>query len=101
MIAKSFIPALIIMLLAGCSTPETAARRGVPRAKIDPAQSLNMEHLCKGQAARRYNTGVQKIDVTRFEQFQGSYELQGATAQKEHFVCSFDAEGAFLHLSMR
>ena len=101
MIAKFLLPALVITLLAGCSTPDTIARHSEPRVKIDPAQSLNMEQLCKGQAAHRYNTGSQKIDVTRFEQFQGSYELQGATARKESFVCSFDAEGQFLHLSMR
>ncbi|WP_297195997.1 YsaB family lipoprotein [uncultured Pluralibacter sp.] len=101
MMSKLLLPALVITLLAGCSSPEGTSRRGAERAKVDPAQSLNMEQLCKGQAARRYNTGSQKIDVTRFEQFQGSYELQGATARKESFVCSFDAEGQFLHLSMR
>ncbi|MGX4859759.1 YsaB family lipoprotein [Escherichia coli] len=53
------------------------------------------------QAAKRYNTGEQKIDVTAFEQFQGSYEMRGYTFRKEQFVCSFDADGHFLHLSMR
>lgn len=42
-----------------------------------------------------------KIDVTAFEQFQGSYEMRGYTFRKEQFVCSFDADGHFLHLSMR
>ena len=50
---------------------------------------------------KRYNTGAQKIDVTAFEQFQGSYEMRGYTIRKEQFVCSFDADGHFLHLSMR
>ena len=36
-----------------------------------------------------------------FEQFQGSYEMRGYTFRKEQFVCSFDADGHFLHLSMR
>ena len=52
-------------------------------------------------SAKRYNTGEQKIDVTAFEQFQGSYEMRGYTFRKEQFVCSFDADGHFLHLSMR
>ncbi len=34
------------------------------------------------QAAKRYNTGEQKIDVTAFEQFQGSYEMRGYTFRK-------------------
>lgn len=50
---------------------------------------------------RRATTGEQKIDVTAFEQFQGSYEMRGYTFRKEQFVCSFDADGHFLHLSMR
>lgn len=71
------------------------------RVRVDPLRSLNMEALCKDQAAKRYNTGEQKIDVTAFEQFQGSYEMRGYTFRKEQFVCSFDADGHFLHLSMR
>ncbi|WP_240325374.1 YsaB family lipoprotein, partial [Klebsiella pneumoniae] len=55
----------------------------------------------KDQAARRYNSDVQKINVIGFERFQGSYELKGYTARKEGFVCSFDADSQFLHLSMR
>ena len=70
-------------------------------AKTNPARSLGMENLCKAQAAERYNTAAQKIDVTGFERFQGSYELRGYTARNEGFVCSFDANGDFLHLSMR
>ena len=65
-----------------------------------PAMAL-MVLVGKDQAAKRYNTGEQKIDVTAFEQFQGSYEMRGYTFRKEQFVCSFDADGHFLHLSMR
>ncbi len=31
------------------------------RVKVDPLRSLNMEALCKDQAAKRYNTGEQKL----------------------------------------
>ena len=85
MMMNAFFPAMALIVLVGCSTP----------------RSLNMEALCKDQAAKRYNTGEQKIDVTAFEQFQGSYEMRGYTFRKEQFVCSFDADGHFLHLSMR
>ena len=78
MMMNAFFPAMALMVLVGCSTP----------SPVD-------------QAAKRYNTGEQKIDVTAFEQFQGSYEMRGYTFRKEQFVCSFDADGHFLHLSMR
>ncbi|MGS9154756.1 YsaB family lipoprotein, partial [Salmonella enterica subsp. enterica serovar Infantis] len=35
------------------------------------------------------------------EQFQGSYEMRGNNFRIESFVCSFDADGQFLNLSMR
>ena len=89
------------MLLAGCSSAPEPAPYKAPRAKVDPTRSLSMEHLCRDQAAHRYNTRAPKIDVTRFEQFQGSYELYGSTPRNESFVCAFDADGQFLHLSMR
>ncbi|BBM27652.1 hypothetical protein FJMB80055_43090 [Enterobacter hormaechei] len=68
---------------------------------MSPERSLNMEQLCRDQAAHRYNSEAQKIHINGFERFQGSYELKGYTARKEGFVCSFDADGQFLHLSMR
>lgn len=99
MMMKPLLSVLLLTLLAGCSTPPPPQK--AQRAKVDATRSLNMEQLCKDQAAHRYNTGAQKIDVTGFEQFQGSYELRGFTARNESFVCSFDSEGEFLHLSMR
>lgn len=78
-----------------CPCAESADR------EVSPERSLNMEQQCKDKAAYRYNTGAKKIDVTDFERFQGSYELRGHTSRKEGFVCSFDADGQFLHLSMR
>ncbi len=53
------------------------------------------------QAALRYSTDTRRVDVNHFEQFQASYELSGLTSRNERFVCSFDPDGQFLHLSMR
>lgn len=100
MMMKS-LPPLLALLLAGCSSAEPPAAQKTQSAKMNPARSLSMEQLCKNNAAERYNTAPQKIDVTGFERFQGSYELRGYTARNESFVCSFDADGGFLHLSMR
>ena len=97
MMMNAFFPAMALIVLVGCSTPPPVQK--AQRVKVDPLRSLNMEALCKDQAAKRYNTGEQKIDVTAFEQFQGSYEMRGYTFRKEQFVCSFDADGHFLHLS--
>ena len=94
MMMNAFFPAMALIVLVGCSTPPPVQK--AQRVKVDPLRSLNMD-----QAAKRYNTGEQKIDVTAFEQFQGSYEMRGYTFRKEQFVCSFDADGHFLHLSMR
>lgn len=89
MMMNSFFPAMalmVLMALVGCSTPPPVQK--AQRVKVDPLRSLNMEALCKDQAAKRYNTGEQKIDVTAFEQFQVSYEMRGYTFRKEQFVCS-------------
>jgi PBP1b-binding outer membrane lipoprotein LpoB len=100
MMMKYCMPLLLVMMLAGCSS-QSMPEQKAQRAKMSPASSLNMEQLCKDKAAQRYNTGAENVDVTGFEQFQGSYELRGFTPQKESFVCSFDSDGHFLHLSMR
>ncbi|WP_194207516.1 YsaB family lipoprotein [Superficieibacter sp. 1612_C1] len=99
MTLKKLMP-VMLMLLVGCQSAPEAVQKA-QKAKVGPARSLDMETLCKGQAAWRYNTGAQKINVIGFEQFQGSYEMRGYTARKEGFICSFDADGQFLHLSMR
>lgn len=101
MMMKRLLPLLMGLLLAGCAASESATPMKAQNAKANPARSLGMENLCKERAAERYNTAAQKIDVTGFERFQGSYELHGYTARNEGFVCSFDANGDFLHLSMR
>jgi len=101
MMMKSLPFLLVCALLAGCSTTQPPVAQKTQSARVNPALSLEMEQLCKNNAAQRYNTAAQKIDVTGFERFQGSYELRGYTAKNEGFVCSFDADGSFLHLSMR
>ncbi|MGG7449059.1 YsaB family lipoprotein [Kosakonia oryzendophytica] len=92
---------ILVLLLAGCSASQDIPVQKAQKAKPGPLHSLEMEQLCRQNAAHRYNTGAQQIDVTGFEQFQGSYEMRGVTPRREAFVCAFDSEGQFLHLSMR
>ncbi|WP_253380981.1 YsaB family lipoprotein [unidentified bacterial endosymbiont] len=101
MMTKRVAPLFLLLTLAGCSASQDAPAQKAQQGRVSPERSLNMEQICKDRAAHRYNSAVQKIDVTGFERFQGSYELQGYTSRKEGFVCSFDADGQFLHLSMR
>ncbi|HDR2160983.1 TPA: hypothetical protein QCG56_002924 [Enterobacter cancerogenus] len=101
MMMKRVASLFLLMVLAGCSQSQDVPVQKAQTGKVSPERSLNMEQQCKDKAAYRYNTGAKKIDVTDFERFQGSYELRGHTSRKEGFVCSFDADGQFLHLSMR
>lgn len=101
MMMKRAASLFLLVILAGCSAPQEAPVQKAQQGKMSPERSLNMEALCKDRAARRYNSDAQNIDVTGFVRFQGSYELRGHTSRKEGFVCSFDADGQFLHLSMR
>ena len=90
-VVKGVVSIMLVLLLAGCS--ETVSP--------PPQTTLNMAQLCKDQAAIRYNTQTQLVDVNHFEQFQASYELSGRTGKNERFICSFDPDGQFMHLSMR
>ncbi|WP_370974350.1 YsaB family lipoprotein [Enterobacter wuhouensis] len=101
MMMTRVVSLFLLLVLAGCSASQEAPIQKAQQGKISSERSLDMEQLCKDRAARRYNAEVQKINVIGFERFQGSYELKGYTARKEGFVCSFDADGQFLHLSMR
>ena len=101
MMMKRGVSLFLLLLLTGCSASEEIPVQKAQQGKMSPERSLNMEQLCRDQAAHRYNLDTQKIDVTGSERFQGSYELRGHTSRKEGFVCSFDADGQFLHLSMR
>lgn len=74
---------------------DTSTDAKAQQSKVSPTRTLDMEALCKAQAAQRYNTGAQKIAVTGFEQFQGSYEMRGNTFRKESFVCSLMQMGSF------
>lgn len=100
MIIKYFPPLMLAMALAGCISSPLPEQRA-QKAQVSPTRSLDMEQLCRSEAARRYNTGPEKLTVIGLEQFQASYEMRGYTSRKEGFVCSFDPEGQFLHLSMR
>ncbi|MEH0886805.1 YsaB family lipoprotein [Enterobacter sp. UNJFSC 003] len=101
MMMKRVMSLFLLVMLAGCSASQQPPVQKAQQGKVSPERSLTMEQLCKDRAARRYNAEAQDIDVTGFERFQGSYELRGHTSRKEGFVCSFDADGQFLHLSMR
>jgi hypothetical protein len=57
-----------------CATRSTCAKSAA--GQNEPGTFTEYGALCKDQAARRYNSDVQKIDVTGFERFQGSYELR-------------------------
>ena len=74
MMMKRGVSLFLLLLLTGCSASEEIPVQKAQQGKMSPERSLNME---------------------------GSYELKGYTARKEGFVCSFDADGQFLHLSMR
>ena len=100
MMMKSLFPAFLL-LLTGCSSPDDQSPQQAQQAKVTPTHSLLMEQLCKENAAHRYNTGAQNIAVTGFVQFQASYEVRGYTPRDERFVCTFDPDGQFSHLSMR
>ncbi len=96
------ILALGSVALAGCTAQEQdAPPRNAQKTPMSAARTLTMEQVCKDEAARRYNTEAQQIQVQGFEAFQGSYEMPGRTGREEGFTCTFDPEGQFLHLSMR
>ena len=100
-VVKGVVSVMLVLLLAGCSETISPPAQKAQRARITPQTTLNMAQLCKDNAAVRYSTGVRQVDISHFEQFQGSYELSGKTARNERFICSFDPDGQFLHLSMR
>ena len=88
---KGVISVMLVLLLAGCSETVSPPTQKAQRARITPQTTLNMAQLCKDQL----------VDVNHFEQFQASYELSGRTGKNERFICSFDPDGQFMHLSMR
>jgi hypothetical protein len=54
----------VVTLSAACwrdAAPQEAPVQKAQQGKIEPERSLNMEQLCKDQAARRYNTTCRKL----------------------------------------
>ena len=91
----------LLVILAGCSAPQEAPVQKAQQGKMSPERSLNMESLCKDKSSRRFNSDIQKSNISGFERFQGSYELRGYSVRIVGFVCWFDADGQCVHLSMR
>ncbi|RPH28868.1 hypothetical protein EHN07_07810 [Buttiauxella warmboldiae] len=89
---------LAALLLSACSTPERHPQYAQV-AQSPAIQGDAMIETCKGEAAHRYNTRVERISVVDLKQYQGSYEISGSTPRREGFTCSFDESGQFLHLS--
>ncbi len=99
---KGVVSVMLVLLLAGCSETVSPPTQKAQRARITPQTTLNMAQLCKDQAAIRYNTQTQLVDVNHFEQFQASYELSRWYRQRmKCFICSFDPDGQFMQSSMR
>lgn len=95
MMMKRGVSLFLLLLLTGCSASEEIPVQKAQQGKMSPERSLNMEQLCRDQAAHRYNSEAQKIHINGFERFQGSYELKGYTARKEGFVCSLMQTASF------
>ncbi|MDP1159657.1 YsaB family lipoprotein, partial [Klebsiella variicola] len=67
---KGDVSVMLELLLAGCSETIYHPAQKAQRARITPQTTLNMAQLCTDQAAIRYNTQTQLVDVNHFEQFQ-------------------------------
>ena len=67
MMIKRVMTLALLLTLAGCSGSPEAPVQKAQQGKLSPQSSLNMEQLCKDQAARRYNSGAENISVTGFE----------------------------------
>ncbi len=91
---NAFFPAMALMVLVGCSTPSPVQK--AQRVKVDPLRSLNMEALCKDQAAKRYNTGEQKNRRHRLRTVPGeAMKCAVIPSVKSSLSVLFDADGHF------
>lgn len=90
--------ALTTLLLSACSSPQEHPQFA-QNAHPPVIHNEAMVETCKQEAAHRYNTRAQRISVLDLKQYQGSFEIKGATTRSEGFTCSFDESGQFLHLS--
>jgi uncharacterized lipoprotein YajG len=96
---RLILAAFFAFILSGCSVPQQENHFSPQARPIVHTEA--MELACKNQAAFRYNTQPQRINLSDFKQYQASYEMMGSTARKEGFTCSFDESGQFSHLSSR
>lgn len=93
-----WVLALTTLLLSACSANEKHPQFA-QSAHPPVINNEVMVETCKHEAAHRYNTRAQRISVLDMKQYQGSFEIKGATTRAESFTCSFDENGQFLHLS--
>jgi hypothetical protein len=96
---RLLLSAFFALMLSACSAPQQESPSAKERRPIVHTEA--MELACKNQAAYRYNTQPQRINLSEFKQYQSSYEMMGSTTRKEGFTCSFDESGQFSHLSSR
>lgn len=100
-VKRMWASVFLLVGLTGCQGPNGAADRHLRDApRVDVSVPM-MSGECKDQAAHRYNTQPERVDLQGFDAFQGSYEMRGITPRHERFTCNFDETGQFLHLSMR
>lgn len=73
---------------------DTATDAKAQQSKVSPTRTLDMEALCKAQAAQRYNTGAQKLLLPASSSFRGAMRCVVIPPVKR--VCLlFDADGQF------
>ncbi|WP_306789922.1 YsaB family lipoprotein, partial [Escherichia coli] len=63
MMMKRGVSLFLLLLLTGCSVSEEIPVQKAQKGKMSPERSLNMEQLCREQAAHRYNSEAQKIHI--------------------------------------
>ncbi len=78
---KGVVSVMLVLLLAGCSETVSPPTQKAQRARITPQTTLNMAQLCKDQAAIRYNTQTQLVDVNHFEQFRRAMSFLAVPAR--------------------
>ena len=76
MMMKRVASLFLLLILAGCSASPGVPEQKAQQGKISPERSLNMEQLCKDQAAHRYNSEVQ---WTTFQPSRSSSWAGGST----------------------
>ncbi|SQC18057.1 putative outer membrane protein [Klebsiella pneumoniae] len=99
---KGVVSVMLVLLLAGCSETVSPPTQKAQRARIYAAKPRSIwRSFARIRRLSAITRQTQLVDVNHFEQFQASYELSGRTGKNERFICSFDPDGQFMHLSMR